>query len=382
MDTLMMLDHIPYFENWLCDNKTLACQIGCGTQSMVQCRHCGFIFNCAFEPENVVYGSGYHIERGVSKYYRQHLKNVAEQINSAFPIAGKTVLEAGRGTGEFLRIMAGCGPRMCIGVDPSAEDELEGCIVRRTLFDEDYLQQYQEQIDLFINRHMIEHIENPLEMLRLFARALPENGILYLETPRLDWILEHEVFYDFSYEHCSYFTDEFMERLLTAAGFSVFAQNTSFDGQYFSILAKRNCRMAPIQPASSDALKQVTKKFRMTKERYRAAKKFFSQYPSEAGTVYKGVYLWGAGGKGTMCCNLLGGRCILGCIDKNPFKQGKYIPGTGHPVIAPKEITYEKVNCVLVENDVYFDEIAEELQEIDPRIQVHSLNALLEITFS
>lgn len=81
-----------------------------------------------------------------------------------------------------------------------------------------------------------------------------------------------------------------------------------------------------------------------------------------------------------MCCNLLAGDCILGCVDKNPFKQGKFIPGTGHPVLAPANISYEKANCILVENDVYFDEIEQEACKIDTRFRVLSLNRILGIS--
>lgn len=95
------------------------------------------------------------------------------------------------------------------------------------------------------------------------------------------------------------------------------------------------------------------------------------------GSELTGVYLWGAGGKGVMCCNLLNGEHILGCIDRNPFKQGRFIPGTGHPVIAPADISPEKVRCILVENDVYFEEIEKEAHAIDGGIQVLSLNQLL-----
>lgn len=41
---------------------------------------------------------------------------------------------------------------------------------------------------------MIEHIVNPFELLCECSMSLPDDGILYLETPRLDWILEHKAF--------------------------------------------------------------------------------------------------------------------------------------------------------------------------------------------
>lgn len=92
-----------------------------------------------------------------------------------------------------------------------------------------------------------------------------------------------------------------------------------------------------------------------------------------------GVYLWGAAAKGVMCANLLHGVHIEGCVDKNPFKQGKFVPGTGYPVISPTDITFPTVRAVLVENDVYLEEIQLEVMKLDPRIQVYSLHLALHI---
>ena len=80
-----------------------------------------------------------------------------------------------------------------------------------------------------------------------------------------------------------------------------------------------------------------------------------------------------------MCANLLHGVQIEGCVDKNPFKQGKFVPGTGYPVISPADITFPTVRAVLVENDVYLEEIQLEVMKLDPRIQVYSLHLALHI---
>lgn len=78
-----------------------------------------------------------------------------------------------------------------------------------------------------------------------------------------------------------------------------------------------------------------------------------------------------------MCANLLDRWPISGFIDKNIHKQGKFIPGTGHPVLAPSQIKYDLVKTIIVENDVYLSEIQNEVREIDPRISVTPLSRLL-----
>lgn len=391
LHALLTLSRIPYFVNCLCDDAASARRSGCGTQSLTQCRQCGFVFNRAFEVENVVYGEGYHAERSASAYYIEHLQTIAEQINAVQEIAEAHVVEVACNTGDFLQVLSKYHPQSCIGVDPSGEETSGAYHIRRMLFDETYLEQYSEPIDLLVNRHMIEHIESPLEMLRLFGTALKKDGILYLETPRLDWILENRMFYDFTYEHCSYYTDEFMTRLLHAAGFSVLQMSFSYEGQYFSIVARRQGEPQDIQAADLAVLERVEKDFLAVEELWRNVQERFSASSTYVGTESKGLqpllnqalqtgfYLWGASGKGVMCCNLLAKSPILGCIDNNPFKQGKFIPGTGHPVLAPADISFETVTCILVENDVYLDEIKQQTAEIDARIPVASLNQVLGV---
>ena len=80
-----------------------------------------------------------------------------------------------------------------------------------------------------------------------------------------------------------------------------------------------------------------------------------------------------------MCANLLKNIAIDGCVDKNPNKQGKFIPGTAHPVIAPKDIAFPRVQVVLVENEMYLEEVRLEVEKIDSRIKVYSLHQMLNI---
>jgi len=388
-NALLTLPEIPYFVNCLCDEERAAKQSGCGTQSLAQCCHCGFVFNRAFEAQNVIYGGGYHAERAASAYYMKHLQKIAEQINSVQSIAEAHVLEVACNTGDFLQVLSEYHPQSCVGVDPSGDESCEAYRIRRMLFDKAYLEQYPDPVDTIVSRHMIEHIASPLEMLRLFGEALQKDGILYLETPRLNWILENHVFYDFTYEHCSYYTDDFMTRLLRAAGFAVLQMNFSYDGQYFSIVARKQFEPGEIQMAESGVLRQIEADFLETEVCLHRAQKRLSVESTLAGTLSKGTlpllkcalqtgfYLWGASGKGVMCCNLLSHSPILGCIDNNPFKQKKFIPVTGHPVLAPTSISFDTVKCILVENDVYLNEIKQQVGEIDRRIFVGSLNEIL-----
>lgn len=49
-------------------------------------------------------------------------------------------------------------------------------------------------------------------------------------------------------------------------------------------------------------------------------------------------------------CNFLGidGRVVDFCCDASPLKQGRLIPGTGIPIVAPETLKEQRVDTVVV----------------------------------
>jgi hypothetical protein len=70
------------------------------------------------------------------------------------------------------------------------------------------------------------------------------------------------------------------------------------------------------------------------------------------------VALWGAGAKGVTFANLIDpmGQWIDCIIDLNPNKQGKYIPGTGHPIVSYQAIAERGIKTAILMNPNYYQE--------------------------
>jgi ABC-type Fe3+-hydroxamate transport system substrate-binding protein len=72
------------------------------------------------------------------------------------------------------------------------------------------------------------------------------------------------------------------------------------------------------------------------------------------------VALWGAGSKGITFVNVVPGGDTVSClVDLNPRKHGRFVPGTGQPVVAPEMLTRIQPDVILVMNPLYRDEIAQ-----------------------
>ena len=70
------------------------------------------------------------------------------------------------------------------------------------------------------------------------------------------------------------------------------------------------------------------------------------------------VAVWGAGAKGTTFAHLVDPQCkLIDClVDLNPNKQGKFVPGTGHPIIDIHGLSERGVCTAILMNPNYREE--------------------------
>jgi hypothetical protein len=209
--------------------------------------------------------------------------------------------------------------------------------------------------DVIICRHVIEHISKPVELLTTIRLALARspNARLFFETPNIDWILRRQVIWDVFYEHCSYFTPASLTTAFEVAGFHVDKVTSTFEGQYLWV-AVSNRAPSSISKNPADTVK-LAEQFAQA---YRTRVEQWTTKIQSLITKHR-VALWGAGAKGVTFANLIDPRqeYFAGVVDLNSSKQGGYLPGTGHPVLSPEQIRDYGIDCILVLNPNYFDEI-------------------------
>jgi hypothetical protein len=89
------------------------------------------------------------------------------------------------------------------------------------------------------------------------------------------------------------------------------------------------------------------------------------------------VAVWGAGAKGVTFANVLDPqRQLLRCIvDINQRKQGRFVPGTGHEIVAPEALGPLGVRHVIVMNPYYSSEIAAQATAAGLRLEIHTAEA-------
>lgn len=353
--------HVPVHQNLLVPNEQQAIAVPRGDLRMTVCRDCGFVFNAAFDPSRLAYGEHYDSTQMCSEVFARHMQDLADHLLNNCGVRGANIVEVGCGKGNFLGLLvAGDAGNSGVGYDPSYtgdSPQLGGRLrFEHRLFGRDC---EDVHADVVVCRHVIEHVAEPLELLRSVKRALSysPNPRLFFETPCVEWILENRVIWDFFYEHCSLFSAASLAWAFRKAGFRVAGVRRLFGAQYLWIEASVHGGDDFSAPDGGDLAPMA----RAFAENFQAAVGQWTTRVESLGRRGQ-VAIWGAGAKGATFVGLVDPeRKKIGCVvDINPDKQGRFIPGTGHPIVSPGELAERGVFTAIVMNPNYLAE-AEDL---------------------
>jgi hypothetical protein len=355
---------VPVHQNSLVDSERAAREAPRGDIALTACEGCGFVFNAAFDERLLRYGEDYENSQDWSGVFERYLDEHVANLG----VRGSRIVEVGCGKGRFLRklVLADPGNRGW-GFDPSylgPDEDLDGRLQFRREF---FTSAADIAPEVLVCRHVIEHVAEPVALLRLIK--VPRVRVFF-ETPCFEWIMRGAVFWDVFYEHCNYFTASSLRSAFEIAGYSVSADRHVFGGQYLWLEA------TTIEPRSGRTMDagEIPARARAFAARIHA----YQERMRERLGRYDGpVALWGAGAKGVTFANVLDpDRRLLRCIvDINQRKHGKFVPGTGHEIVAPEQLGPLGVRHVIVMNPNYSGEIAAQAAALGLRLDIHTAEA-------
>jgi hypothetical protein len=354
---------LPIFQNVVYDTSASARLAPSAHFELGTCKGCGFSFNAAFEPDRVTYDADYdnHVE---SSAFRSYYRDIARMLIERFQLIEGTVYDVGCGKGEFLKVLCEMAPGITgIGVDPSCTPCREGnFILQRSTFESSEI---AGDARLVILRHVLEHIDQPAHFLAKLKTAMPA-APLYVEVPDLRWILENGAFWDFCYEHCNYFTSETLTLALANAGFEIVGQDRSFGGQYQWIIGTPTGKPFNSHQEADEAKSAI--------DAYAAKEATAISALRDIAQSDRGVAIWGMATKGVLLSILLGEQRVIGGIDMNVGKQGRFAAGSGVSINSPEWLrTLRPGTRVLVMNPNYLSEITSLAQAIRNDLRIISV---------
>ena len=355
---------VPAHQHQICATAEIARLVTKGDLALECCPHCGFVFNAAFDPAKLNYGAGYDNTQDHSPAFKAHVDGLVEHLARTVGMNNARIVEVGCGQGSFLRALVSASPgSLGYGFDPSFRGDADGAhpeiVFERRFYGADCS---AILADVVVCRHVIEHVPDPRRLLEAIRDALGSSATarVFFETPCLEWILRHHVLWDLFYEHCSYFTADSLRLAFERSGFRVDKVMHVFSDQYLWLEATVQSGTATEAPGGAPGVAELARAYGMYEAELRA------RWLERLGILRQegAVGVWGAGAKGVTFANLLDPDCeLLDCVvDLNPGKQGRYVPGTGHPIVDYRQLGPRHVRNVILMNPNYRIENIELLQ--------------------
>ena len=345
-----------------------------GDLVLALCPRCGFITNICFDPAKVDYGQPTEESQAFSPLFTGFARQLAGDLVERYGLKGGKVLEVGSGKGDFLMLMAEMGIGRGIGIDPGFGRPPVGGAghgsveLIRAFYGEEHTALTG---DLVITRHTMEHIAPVGDFFRLLRRSVEgtDGAAIFTEVPDTGRVLRELAFWDVYYEHCSYYTPGSLGRALREAGFTVTDIGFGFGAQYLlaHAVVVGSADPLPIEEPP-DEVGEMVLEFATGAARH--VEGWRQRIAGLAGGG-KRVALWGGGSKAVAFLTTIGlGDEVAAVVDINPYKQGMFLPGTGHEVLAPEALIEIKPDLVVVMNEIYRAEITEQLRVmgLDPEV--------------
>lgn len=362
---LARVPSVPVHVGLLWESAAAAQACPRGQIDLYGCPVCGLIYNLAFDPALVDYAGDYDNALHWSPRFRDYERQLAEGLASRYLDHDSLVVEVGCADGHFLGLLcrvAGCRGR---GYDPSSTTEAaagslnDDITVERGLFDANRL---DADVALVCARHVLEHVADPERFMGQLRGDGRRVGHLYVEVPDAAFVIEQASIGDIIYEHCWHFSADSLRHLAWRTGIAPVDVHTAFGGQFLGLEGRVTAEPAgaPTPHASH------TMGFMQFTDAFHRRVSAWQDWSARMLAQGQRAVVWGAGAKTVTFGAVLDGMpAVDAVVDINPRKQGRFLAGTGHPIVAPAELRNLGVDVVVLMNGVYRDEVASTLSELN-----------------
>ena len=292
--------------------------------------------------------SNYVYRSGTSSVFREHFKNLASQIASEVP-GGSKVLEIGSNDGKLLEYLQEIGLDP-IGLEPSevlvTESQNAGQKVHQGFLDTNFVELFKHdygEADVVVANNVFAHIADMNQAMIDIGEVLASDGVFIFEVAHLLSLVKHGYFDTIYHEHMSYHSVYSLKTFLQSHGFGLHrVQEISTHGGSIRVFAKR----IPLESVFQNEINQIISEevsFGINSERVlgligEKIENLTSMTADVSSTFNGDEFLFGYGAPAKVVTFLsemnLENLNLQAVIDDNPDKQGKFLPGSGFPIMS------------------------------------------------
>lgn len=329
------------------------------------CENCWLVQTEDFAAADALFDADYAYFSSFSSSWLAHAKAYVQEMAERLSLGAHShVVEVAANDGYLLQYVAGRGIP-CLGVEPTASTaaaaRARGIEVVEQFFGVKLARELVAQgraADLTAANNVLAHVPDINDFVAGFAVLLKPQGVATFEFPHLLQLVQQCQFDTLYHEHFSYLSLTAVQRIFAANGLVVTdVQELPTHGGSLRVFAQR-----------SDAAPVVHGRVGELLAREAAAgvssAAFYGGLQGEALRIKREllaflldcharglqVGAYGAAAKGNTLLNFAGVRADLlpYVVDRNPAKQGQYLPGSRIPVVDEAHLRAHRPDRVLI----------------------------------
>ena len=213
--------------------------------------------------------------------------------------------------------------------------------------------------DLLIANNVLAHVPEPHDFLTGVRALLADNGVATFEFPHLVNLIEQNQFDTIYHEHFTYLSFTAAVDLMVRSGMTVFrVQELPTHGGSLRVFAQPSGQGTRQVESSVDELlqreieaKMLSRDFYLGfQENANKVKNRFIAFLLDAAERGKTVVGYGAAAKGNTLLNFagVGTDLIQFVVDRNPAKQGKFLPGSRIPIASESKLAEARPDYIVI----------------------------------
>lgn len=343
-------------------------------------RVCGNCFLVQLEeyvdPQNIF--TEYAYFSSYSSDWLKHAENYVEMAASRFGLnQSSLVVEVASNDGYLLQYCVARGIP-ALGIEPArnvAEVAIQkGVPTRVEFFGEQtarLLAAEGKSADLLLGNNVLAQVPDINDFVKGLKILLKPEGVITIEFPHLMRLMEENQFDTIYHEHFFYFSFITAEKIFAAHGLTLFdVEELPTHGGSLRIFARHSENVSREVTPKVHELRAREVASGITRldsygdfaEKVKETKRKLLHFLISARREGKSIAGYGAPGKGNTLLNYCGIRTdfLDYTVDRNPYKQGKFLPGTHIPIYGPEKIMETKPDYLLILPWNFKEEIMEQ----------------------
>jgi len=323
---------------------------------LLVCERCWLVQTEDHAGRDELFNADYAYFSSFSTSWLAHAEAYVKEMRERLGLTRSSlVCEVAANDGYLLRFVRDAGIP-CYGVEPTASTARAaralGIEIVERFFGVDLARELVaagRRVDLVAANNVLAHVPDINDFVRGFALLLKDSGVATFEFPHLLRLLRENQFDTVYHEHYSYLSLGAVERVFAACGLAVFdVEELPTHGGSLRVFAQRS---EGGRRARSDAVDRVLGDERAAglaaaegytgfQARIDKLKDEFVAYLIEARRAGRTVAAYGAAAKGNTLMNYAGVRPdhIAFVADRNPAKQGRFMPGSRIPIVGEERL--------------------------------------------